>query len=105
MLTRWKPGLRLRRESENRFAAAANEGQTTHIGAVDATHQGRNAMSDMITRRHVLAGSTVALVVPFGVRTTLAQTQTAGVTILFDAFGKPSNLKRGWGYSSLIEYG
>lgn len=62
-------------------------------------------MSDMITRRHVLAGSTVALVAPFGVRTALAQTQTAGVTILFDAFGKPSNLKRGWGYSSLIEYG
>jgi 7,8-dihydropterin-6-yl-methyl-4-(beta-D-ribofuranosyl)aminobenzene 5'-phosphate synthase len=26
------------------------------------------------------------------------------VTILYDAFGKPSNLKRGWGYSALVEY-
>jgi 7,8-dihydropterin-6-yl-methyl-4-(beta-D-ribofuranosyl)aminobenzene 5'-phosphate synthase len=34
-----------------------------------------------------------------------AQPQPAQVTILFDAFGKPSDLKRGWGYSSLIEYG
>ena len=34
-----------------------------------------------------------------------AQSQPARVTILFDAFGKPSDLRRGWGYSSLIEYG
>ncbi|MDB6087211.1 MAG: fold metallo-hydrolase [Gammaproteobacteria bacterium] len=27
------------------------------------------------------------------------------VTILYDAFGKPSSLERGWGYSALIEYG
>ena len=27
------------------------------------------------------------------------------VTILYDAFGKPSSLKRGWGYASLVEYG
>jgi 7,8-dihydropterin-6-yl-methyl-4-(beta-D-ribofuranosyl)aminobenzene 5'-phosphate synthase len=26
------------------------------------------------------------------------------VTILYDAFGKPSNLKKDWGYSALIEY-
>jgi 7,8-dihydropterin-6-yl-methyl-4-(beta-D-ribofuranosyl)aminobenzene 5'-phosphate synthase len=26
------------------------------------------------------------------------------VTVLYDAFGKPSNLKRGWGYSALVEY-
>ena len=29
----------------------------------------------------------------------------ARVTIIYDAFGKPSNLERGWGYSALIEYG
>ena len=34
-----------------------------------------------------------------------AQELPARVTILFDAFGKPSTLKRGWGYSALIEYG
>ena len=34
-----------------------------------------------------------------------AQEPQARVTILYDAFGKPSNLKRGWGYSALVEYG
>ena len=29
----------------------------------------------------------------------------ARVTILFDAFGRPSDLRRGWGYSALVEYG
>jgi len=27
------------------------------------------------------------------------------ITILYDAFGKPSDLKKDWGYSALIEYG
>ena len=26
------------------------------------------------------------------------------MTVLYDAFGKPSTLKRGWGYSALVEY-
>src|SRR5262249_14433927 len=58
----------------------------------------------MITRRHFLGSSAAALVMtaPSSVS---AQPQPAQVTILFDAFGKPSDLKRGWGYSSLIEYG
>lgn len=34
-----------------------------------------------------------------------AQESLARVTILYDAFGKPSTLKRGWGYSALVEYG
>jgi 7,8-dihydropterin-6-yl-methyl-4-(beta-D-ribofuranosyl)aminobenzene 5'-phosphate synthase len=34
-----------------------------------------------------------------------AQEPPARVTILYDAFGAPSALKRGWGYSSLVEYG
>jgi 7,8-dihydropterin-6-yl-methyl-4-(beta-D-ribofuranosyl)aminobenzene 5'-phosphate synthase len=34
-----------------------------------------------------------------------AQDSTARVTIIYDAFGKPSELKRGWGYSALVEYG
>lgn len=28
----------------------------------------------------------------------------ARVTVIFDAFGKPSDLQRGWGYSALVEY-
>ncbi|HZT63567.1 MAG TPA: MBL fold metallo-hydrolase [Burkholderiales bacterium] len=34
-----------------------------------------------------------------------AQDSPARVTILYDAFGKPSTLKRGWGYSAFVEYG
>src|SRR5205085_2796928 len=34
-----------------------------------------------------------------------AAQEPARVTILYDAFGKPSELKRGWGYSALVEYG
>ena len=29
----------------------------------------------------------------------------ARITIIYDAFGKPSDLGRGWGYAALIEYG
>jgi 7,8-dihydropterin-6-yl-methyl-4-(beta-D-ribofuranosyl)aminobenzene 5'-phosphate synthase len=39
------------------------------------------------------------------VRGVSAQESPARVTILYDAFGKASTLKRGWGYSALIEYG
>jgi hypothetical protein len=60
----------------------------------------------MVTRRHLLLGSAAAsLFSAFAVTSSSAQTPAARVTILFDAFGKPSNLKRGWGYSALIEYG
>lgn len=34
-----------------------------------------------------------------------SNTAPARVTVIFDAFGKPSDLKRGWGYSALVEYG
>ena len=27
------------------------------------------------------------------------------ITILYDAFGRPSNMKKDWGYSALVEYG
>src|SRR5215218_2124191 len=59
----------------------------------------------MITRRHVLAGAAVASVAPLLISTAWAQAPADRITILFDAFGKPSDLKRGWGYSSLVEYG
>ncbi|HWV53299.1 MBL fold metallo-hydrolase [Pseudorhodoplanes sp.] len=34
-----------------------------------------------------------------------AQSNTAQITIIYDAFGKPSNLKKDWGFGALIEYG
>jgi 7,8-dihydropterin-6-yl-methyl-4-(beta-D-ribofuranosyl)aminobenzene 5'-phosphate synthase len=59
----------------------------------------------MITRRHLLAGSAATLLAPFPAGAAYAQTSPARITVLYDAFGKPSNLKRGWGYAALIEYG
>ena len=59
----------------------------------------------MITRRHVLAGAAATSVAPLLISTACAQAPADRITILFDAFGKPSDLKRGWGYSSLVEYG
>ena len=59
----------------------------------------------MITRRRLLAGSAATLAAPVVLGTTVAQGAAARVTILVDAFGEASTLKRGWGYSALIEYG
>ena len=59
----------------------------------------------MITRRRLLAGSAATLAAPVSLATTFAEGAPARVTILVDAFGGASTLKRGWGYSALIEYG
>src|ERR1044072_1537458 len=58
----------------------------------------------MITRRQLLSGSAAAMLVPL-MRTSAFTEEPARATILFDAFGAPSNLKRGWGYSAFIEHG
>ncbi len=34
----------------------------------------------------------------------IAAEAPARVTVIYDAFGKPSDLQRGWGYSALVEY-
>src|ERR1700741_4639837 len=34
-----------------------------------------------------------------------SQTSTAQITVLYDAFGKTSTMKKDWGFSALIEYG
>jgi 7,8-dihydropterin-6-yl-methyl-4-(beta-D-ribofuranosyl)aminobenzene 5'-phosphate synthase len=51
------------------------------------------------------AGFLLTLLTLLIVGSASAQESPARVTILYDAFGKPSTLKRGWGYSALIEYG
>lgn len=58
----------------------------------------------MISRRSLLASLAVALLVSSPISAVSGQESAARITTLFEAFGKPSNLKRGWGYSSLIEY-
>jgi 7,8-dihydropterin-6-yl-methyl-4-(beta-D-ribofuranosyl)aminobenzene 5'-phosphate synthase len=59
----------------------------------------------MMTRRRLLAGSvaaTATAVLPWDASAAEGANQA---TVLFDAFGKPSDLKRGWGYSLFIEHG
>jgi 7,8-dihydropterin-6-yl-methyl-4-(beta-D-ribofuranosyl)aminobenzene 5'-phosphate synthase len=49
--------------------------------------------------------SLVSVSTIFQVATAKDQDLTGGkVTIIYDAFGKPSDLERGWGYSALVEY-
>src|SRR5215471_19863280 len=58
----------------------------------------------MITRRRLLHGSDATLLAPL-VLTGAGAQEPARATVLFDAFGNPSNLARGWGYSVFIEHG
>lgn len=58
----------------------------------------------MLTRRRLLLGSGATLCSSFAVVRASAETPPARVTILYDAFGMPSSLQTGWGYSALIEY-
>src|SRR5881394_182824 len=53
-----------------------------------------------VTRATLIIG----LVFLAALRTSASPTQDR-VTILYDAFGKPSGMKKDWGYSALIEYG
>ena len=55
-------------------------------------------------RRSALAGLLIAAGAFMGPESAAAASNNQ-VTILYDAFGKPSNLKKDWGYSALIEYG
>jgi 7,8-dihydropterin-6-yl-methyl-4-(beta-D-ribofuranosyl)aminobenzene 5'-phosphate synthase len=59
----------------------------------------------MMTRRQLLASSLVTMASPISPWGAIAAEVVGQATILFDAFGKPSGLKRGWGYSLFIEYG
>jgi 7,8-dihydropterin-6-yl-methyl-4-(beta-D-ribofuranosyl)aminobenzene 5'-phosphate synthase len=53
--------------------------------------------------RKATASMLVLLLLVFADRA-FAEESPARITILYDAFGKTSNLTRGWGYSALIEY-
>jgi 7,8-dihydropterin-6-yl-methyl-4-(beta-D-ribofuranosyl)aminobenzene 5'-phosphate synthase len=62
----------------------------------------------MMTRRRLLVGSAASLaapLAPLSLRAAGAAEQASRATVLFDAFGAPSGLKRGWGYSAFIEHG
>ena len=53
----------------------------------------------------LLTSAAMALIALALIGRATAQETPARVTILYDAFGKSSALKRGWGYSALVEYG
>lgn len=59
----------------------------------------------MITRRNLLATSAATLLASLSIGPVSSAETAARITTVFDAFGKPSDLKRGWGYASFIEYG
>ena len=59
----------------------------------------------MMTRRHLFASSVAATAAAILPRGTMAAEGANQATVLFDAFRKPSDLKRGWGYSLFVEHG
>jgi 7,8-dihydropterin-6-yl-methyl-4-(beta-D-ribofuranosyl)aminobenzene 5'-phosphate synthase len=57
--------------------------------------------------RHVLLkiAAITASVVAIGASPAYSQSSTGQITVLYDAFGKTSTMKKDWGFSALIEYG
>ena len=57
--------------------------------------------------RHVFVKLAAMMVsaAAIGVSAAYAQSSTGQITVLYDAFGKTSTMKKDWGFSALIEYG
>jgi len=56
--------------------------------------------------RQIVSGlAALAALAAIGVSTANAQSSTAQITVLYDAFGKTSTLTKDWGFAALIEYG
>ncbi len=52
-----------------------------------------------------MAAVTICAAAGVGVSPAYPQSNTAQITVLYDAFGKTSTMKKDWGFSALIEYG
>jgi 7,8-dihydropterin-6-yl-methyl-4-(beta-D-ribofuranosyl)aminobenzene 5'-phosphate synthase len=63
----------------------------------------RNRLSKFSASLRHLAG--LAAILAVGFSPAYAQSGTAQITVLYDAFGKTSTMKKDWGFSALIEYG
>jgi len=66
----------------------------------------------MITRSWIIRGLAAATVLLAGCAATTPPVsapagdgRTSQITVLYDAFGKPSAMQKDWGYAALIEYG
>ena len=70
--------------------------------AVIHSRRGSYAMT-----RHVLFKIAAMMVsaAAIGAAPAYAQSSTGQITVLYDAFGKTSTMKKDWGFSALIEYG
>lgn len=56
--------------------------------------------------RQIVSGlAALAALAAIGVSAANAQSSTAQITVLYDAFGKTSTLTKDWGFAALIEYG
>ena len=57
--------------------------------------------------RHVFVKLAAMMVsaAAIGASAAYAQSSTGQITVLYDAFGKTSTMKKDWGFSALIEYG
>ena len=53
----------------------------------------------------LLISGTTATSVAADTKTGPAETGAAQITILYDAFGKPSAMRKDWGFSAYVEYG
>src|SRR5436190_16771366 len=52
-----------------------------------------------------MAAMTICATAAVGASPAYPQSSTAQITVLYDAFGKTSTLRKDWGFSALIEYG
>ena len=59
--------------------------------------------SELLPRVAGLA-AIVSSAVAIGISVAEAQSSTGQITVLYDAFGKTSTMKKDWGFSALIEY-
>jgi 7,8-dihydropterin-6-yl-methyl-4-(beta-D-ribofuranosyl)aminobenzene 5'-phosphate synthase len=77
-------------------------------GEHDAFLQGRSTMKirALFTSSCLLAASTYALSAQAAMDGSpkASEASKAEITVLYDAFGKPSAMKKDWGFSALIEY-
>jgi 7,8-dihydropterin-6-yl-methyl-4-(beta-D-ribofuranosyl)aminobenzene 5'-phosphate synthase len=65
----------------------------------------RDFSSSALLRCLVFGGLAAVAWCALGVSSARAEVSSAQITVLYDAFGKTSTMKKDWGFSALIEYG
>ena len=85
----------------------------TWLGGIAGLHTGRTILiapswlsKFFASLSHIAAiTAAICLAAMTGAPPAYAQSNTAQITVLYDAFGKTSTMKKDWGFSALIEYG